>query len=195
MLKQDCSYRRYLRIRGDWERKSTRASEFFNLDASYVWSAKVDPSRLEELIVALLREEPGFEWVRLSGHTFERDGGRDMLANWMTAPGQGQGVTGDEDGGLVRSRKLVVQVKGKCGTVGKAQVRDVRDTLERHRAEGFFLVAVPRVSGGLIGYLETLREQGYWVDWWSRVEVEDRLRRRPHIAARFSDLVRVKGQV
>ncbi len=195
VLKRNCSYRRYLGIRDNWTRRSTEISEFFNLDASYTWSDSVDASRLEELVRAVLQEEPGFEWVRLSSHTFEGDGGRDMIANWMTPPGQGQSVAHGAGDRAVRTRRLVVQVKGRRRTVGKSDVRDVRDTLERHRSDGFFLAAIPRLSAGLIGYLESLREQGYWVDWWSRVEIEDRLRGRPDIAGRFEDVVRLTDRV
>ena len=195
VLRQDCSYRKYLRIRDDWRDKSTLTSEFLNFDASYTWSDPIDPSRLEELVKAVLEGEPGFEWIRLTGHTFEGDAGRDMIANWITPPGHGQSVIDREDDRAVHSRKLVVEVKARRGAVGKSDVRDVRDTLERHRAEGFFLAAVPRLSSSLIRYLETLPEQGYWVDWWSRVEIEERLRRRPHIATRFNDVVRLKDRV
>ena len=195
VLKQDCSRRRYLKIRDDWEHKGALISEFLNFDASYTWSDPIDASRFEELVMAILKEEPGFDWIRLSGHTFEGDEGRDMIAKWMTPPGQGQYVKDSKGERAVHSRTLVVQVKTRRGTVGKSDVRDVRDTLERHRAKGFFLAAMPRLSSSLIGYLETLPEQGYWVDWWSRVEIEDRLRRRPYIAARFRDVVRIKDQL
>jgi hypothetical protein len=56
----------------------------------------------------------------------------------------------------------------------------------------FFLIAFPGLSSDLINYLETLPRQGYWVDWWSRSGIDDRLRRRPHMAARFADLVRLE---
>ena len=204
VLRRDCSYRRFLRVRDSWKRQSSVTSRFLNLDGNYTssepievpsdvnytWSEPSDASRLEELVKALLQEEPGFEWVRLSGHTFEGDSGRDMIANWVTAPGQGQSVTHEQSGRAWRLRKLVVQVKARRRTVGKSDVRDVRDTLERHQSDGFFLAAVPRLSTGLIAYLETLREQGYWVDWWSRVEIEDRLRGSPNVASRFGDVVR-----
>ena len=79
------------------------------------------------------------------------------------------------------------------GPRSRARSRPSVSIVLRHvLAEGFFLAAVPRLSVGLIGYLETLREQGYWVDWWSRMEIEDRLRGRPDIAARFGDVVRLK---
>ena len=195
VLRQNCGYRKYLKIREDWKNKSAAASEFLNLDASYAWSDPVDASRLEELLRAVLEEEPGFEWTRLAGHTFEGDEGRDMLANWITPPGQGRPVAGREGDQPLHLRKLVVQVKARRGrSVGKSDVPDVRDTLERHGADGFFLAAVPGPSGTLIRFLETLPGQGYWVDWWSRVEIEERLRRRPHIAARFSDVVQLENQ-
>ena len=194
-LRQDCGHRRYLRVRDDWECKNTQATEFFNFDASYTWSDNIDSSRLEELVRAVLGAEPGLEWIRLSGHALEGDGGRDMIAQWMTPPGRGEPVMGRDDQGVWRSRRLVIQVKGRDErAVGKTHVRDVRDTLERFQAKGFFLVALPRLSNGLIGYLETLPRQGYWVDWWSRVEMEDRLRRRPDIAARFTDVVKIRDR-
>ena len=45
-----------------------------------------------------------------------------------------------------------------------------------------------------MSYLETLPRQGYWVDWWGRQQIEDRLRRLPHVTARFGDLVKLQSK-
>jgi DNA polymerase III epsilon subunit-like protein len=89
-----------------------------------------------------------------------------------------------------RTDVILAQVKTRRRTIGKSDVRDVRDTIERHAAAGFLLIGYPQFSGDLINYLETLRHRGESIEWWSRKQLEERLRKNLNIAARYSDVVR-----
>lgn len=177
------------RARDEWAERSARESSIFNIGVQWKWAPKLDPARFEALAEALLSEEPGLTWVRSTGPAFERDQGRDLVAMWLTPLGLGEKVTRDAAENAVQTRKIVVQAKVRSRTVGKSDVQDVRDTLERHGAGGFLLIAHPRWSNDLFNYLETLATKGAWVDIWGPSQLEERLRRRPHIARRFPDLV------
>ena len=41
----------------------------------------------------------------------------------------------------------------------------------------------------------TLRQRGHWIDWWSRRQLEERLRKNLDIAARYSEIVRYQPPV
>jgi len=171
-----------------WQERNRKDASIFNFSARCVWGEQIDPGRFEELAYALLQEEPGVEWLRATGTVRDRDQGRDLIARWIL-PRDRQRLNEKEAEAPFAPRDVIVQVKTRQRTVGKADVRDVRDTLERHGVSGFFLIAFPNISNDLLNYLGTLRSQGYWTDWWTRQQLEDRLRRNPHIAQLFSDLV------
>ncbi|MCZ4109587.1 restriction endonuclease [Brevundimonas diminuta] len=171
-----------------WRRKAAEEAEIFNVAVEWRWSEKIDPARFEELVEALLTEEPGLQWVRAAGSAYDRDQGRDLVANWLTPPGLGQ-VPSADDESQYRTRRVIVQAKVRSKTVGKADVRDVRDTLDRHDAEGFLLVVHPVWSNDLYNYLETLARKKIWVHIWGHTEIAVRLRRVPHVAKRFADIV------
>nr|WP_246787393.1 restriction endonuclease [Rhizobium leguminosarum] len=179
---------RYNQLRVEWEAANAKQAAVFLADVRWTWSTPVNPARFEELVEAILSEEPGFEWVRAAGPAFERDQGRDLVALWVTPPGLPGGDVHFET--AVRKRKVVIQVKSRKKSVGKSDVRDVRDTIERHDADGFFLVAHPGWSNDLFNYCESLARRGIWVDLWGPMHMEQRLRARPYIAQRFADVVR-----
>lgn len=88
----------------------------------------------------------------------------------------------------VIARKIVVQVKARS-SVGKSDVPDVHDMLDRHDADGMLLVAYPIWSNDLFNHLETLATKGKWIGRWGRSQIEARLRRNPFIAEQFRDIV------
>jgi hypothetical protein len=185
----DCGYDRYLADQTAWSAQTEAAASIFNQDKEIVWALPVNPVRFEELCHVLLDSEPGFSWVRAAGSTMDRDQGRDLIADWLSPQNEANLSSSDDEAQLFQKRRLIVQIKTRKGTVGKSHVRDVRDTIERHDAKGFFLIAFPGISNDLVNYLETLSRQGYWINWWSRQQIEDRLRRQSHIVARFGDLI------
>lgn len=179
---------RYNQLRAEWERQNAKQSAIFLVGVRWRWNTPLNPERFEALVGAILSEEPGLEWARAAGPSFERDQGRDLVALWLTPPGLPGGKVHYET--AVQRRKVIVQVKSRKKTVGKRDVMDVRDTIERHGADGFLIVAHPGWSNDLFNYCEGLSRNGIWVDLWGPSHLEERLRARPYIAERFADLVR-----
>lgn len=179
---------RYNRLRAEWENQNAKQSAIFLVGVRWVWSTPLNPARFEALVEAILSEEQGLAWVRAAGPSFERDQGRDLVTFWLTPPGLPGGEVHYET--AVRRRKIIVQVKSRKKSVGKSDVQDVRDTIERHGADGILLVAHPGWSNDLFNYCEGLAKKGNWVDLWGPSHLEERLRARPYIAERFADLVR-----
>lgn len=190
-LATPCGLAQFSKARDTWQRESFELAAFFNSGTQWEWLTSPDPARMEELIEALLSEEPGLQWVRSAGPTFDRDQGRDHVAMWLTPPGlHREGHIRNNVPPPVRLRRVVVQVKTRTKSVSKADVTDVRDTVEHHSADGFLLIAYPGWTSGLFDYLEALSAKGIWVDCWGRSQLEERLRRTPYVAQRFPDLVR-----
>lgn len=186
-----CGLEEFDAARAVWAEQSAAEAALFNIGKTYRWANKLDPTRFEQLVHAILEEEPGLHWVRAAGPTNERDQGRDLVATWLTPPGIGPMIGPEHE--LARTRRIVIQVKSRGKTVGKTDVRDVRDTIDRHEADGFLLVAYPGWSNDLFNYLEGLAKKGPWVSLWGPLQIEERLRRRPHICKRFCDLVTEVG--
>lgn len=178
----------YNQLRENWERQNSKQSAVFHVGARWIWNTPLDPAQFEAFVEAILSEEQGLEWVRAAGPSYERDQGRDLVALWVTPPGLPGGEVHYET--AVSRRKIIVQVKSRKKTVGKSDVQDVRDTIERHDADGFLLVVHPGWSNDLFNYCEGLAKKGYWVDLWGPRDLEARLRARPYIAERFPNLVR-----
>jgi hypothetical protein len=83
-----------------------------------------------------------------------------------------------------------VQCKALMKNVGLSDVRDIRDSLDHYDSDGFLLVASRQITSSLFDRLDQMRRRGdYDVEWWTRAEIEDRLRRNLEMAARFTDLV------
>lgn len=155
------------------------------------WSEVIDDGRFELLVYDLLAVERGVHRVRQAGASREPDDGRDLLVEWSSAPDRG-GNTWKEKTGLKLSavRNIVVQVKVRQRGVNRSDLPGLRDTLEHYRCDGLLIVGYPRITVPLMNHLDELRRKGdWWVDWWGRSEMEERLRRHPEIAARYSDIV------
>ena len=189
VMRAQCGLRAFSAERTKFLEKRERENAVFLQEATFTWSDKLDDARFEELIYELLQREPGVNWARKAAPTRERDAGRDMIVSWTrnavqcVPPGTRAEAIAEE-----RPRNWVVQVKAHRPSVGKGKVTDIRDTLERHRAEGYLLVAHPEPTRQLVDHLEVLGNT-LQVDWWDRAQIEGRLRLAPDIAARFSDLV------
>ena len=186
-IREDCRREIY-----DSERRlflKRRASEdhVFFADSRVEWLCPLDAGDFEDLCVDLLRREPGVLRAKPVGGVNDRDGGRDILIDWMIptrhlATGKGQS----------QRLRILAQVKSRGRTVGKGDVQDIRDTLERFDAQGFLLIAHPRVSAPLVDYLEDLQARNRFVaDWWEGRDVESRLRRHPDITRRHPKLVKL----
>ncbi|SCE95430.1 Restriction endonuclease [Micromonospora echinospora] len=157
----------------------------------FEWDEPINAGRFEELVRDLLIREPGVDpqRVRSMGPTTERDGGRDLVLEWMR-PAMGRALEPDSERPFIR-RNFIVQCKAKMKTVGVSDVHDLLTTMYHHRADGFMLVVSRRISGSLLNRLEDIRRRGdFDAEWWTRVELEDRLRQHPDLVARYRDIVR-----
>lgn len=179
----NCGYRAFMEARSNWLELNRQAALIFGAGGAFKWIEPVNPSRFEELIEALLIVEPNVFRVRSTGPPNDRDQGRDLVIGRAAA----LGLTSDQ--ATTITERILVQVKTRNRTVGKGDVRDIRDTIEHHHADGYLLIAYPRLSGDLIRHLEDLTERGVAADWWDRNQLEQRLRKHPNIVTRFSDLV------
>lgn len=176
------------------EREHVRArrrveEDIFFPGMTLTWSAKIDDRRFELLIRDLLAVEPGIRWVRKVGQTREGDEGRDLICEWITPPSPGEPV--EDRRPPVATRRVIVQCKASTKTVGKSMVQDIYDTTRHHSCNGYLLVVSSQLSVPLTRFLEGLRNRSeIWTDWWTRSELEDRLRDRPEILARYPDITR-----
>lgn len=155
----------------------------------FEWAGSIDDERFELLIRHLLTREAGVQRVRKAGHSRDADRSCDLLVDWLTPPAPGSSVPEHVAPNVLR--RVIVQVKASARSVNKAKVQDIRDTIEDHQAQGYFLAVSSQLTSDLTAHLERLRSQGpYWADWWNRSEIEERLNTNPDIADRFSDIVR-----
>lgn len=185
-LRAECGRRAFAQARETaLERRQSEASFLFS-SKEFQWAETVPADRFESLIRELLAASREILRVRSAGPTNDRDRGRDLIAEWLLTAPAGVVAPGQLPTSVI---EVVVQCKARKGTVGKAQVRDVRDTVERHEAGGYFLAVSTEISGDLVDYLSGLRSRLAFVDWWTRAEIEDELRRNPEIADRYDDVV------
>jgi len=162
--------------------------------AQYVWNDEIDDAQFESLIRDMVELEPGVRWVRQAGATRERDEGRDLICEWKTPPTVRDAVSEDAPPGKVR--RVIVQCKASKNSVGKGKVQDIHDTIRLHDCEGYLLVVSSQITAPLMRHLESIRLRGeYWMEWWSRSEIENRLRRAPDVAQRHSAIVKLIDDV
>jgi hypothetical protein len=174
------------RVRGRFESESSLLFP----PTVFAWPTPVPPDSFEAMICELLELEPNVVRVRRAGVTRERDGGRDLLAEWVVLPRNASTI---DQPVLNEPARIVVQCKASDSTVGKGKVQDIRDTVEFHDAEGYFLAVSSEISGPLIAHLDRLRlKLGWHIEWWTRLEIELRLRRHPDVLARYPQVVKSK---
>lgn len=189
-LRCDCGKKLF-----DEERKRVRArrkleDSIFFPGVNFIWCSNIDDRRFELLIRDLLAVEPGVHWVRKVGETREGDEGRDLICEWATPLAPNELV--EEQNPPVAIRKVIIQCKVSIKSVGKSKVQDIYDTVKHHGYDGYFLAVSSQISTPLTRFLEGLRNKSQiWADWWTRSEIEDRLRDRPEILARYSDVVKI----
>jgi len=189
-LETECGYRQFLEEREKLLSRQQAISSVLFSDANFEWSEALDDERFELLILELLNREPGVVWARKVGHSTASDAGRDILAEWYLGPAPWQDAT--EDGVLERKR-IVVQCKTSAGSINQSKVGSIAATVELHDAQGYLLVAFPRITPQVVDYMTRVpSRRRFWADWWTRPEIEDRLRKNLDIARRYEDLVTLK---
>ncbi len=192
-LADPCGFEAFHSERVATEMRRNAEAEVFLPDADVQWAESIDDVRFEALIGELLAQERGVLRIRQVGATREADDGRDFLAEWRLPP-HGLTAAGITDGApLLEQRDVIVQVKIRRQGVGRSHLPGLRDTMEHYRCTGLLVVAFPNVTTTLGDHLAELRRKGdYWIDWWGKVEIEQRVRRFPDIAARYRDLLMLR---
>ncbi|MDO8223944.1 restriction endonuclease [Bacillus cabrialesii] len=151
----------------------------------FFWNDKLDGGRFEELTRDLLIEEDGISRVRIVSSGNDPDGGRDLEAEMFIINTQDVEVLGP-----YRRIKVLVQCKAYKKSVNKGNVTDIRDTIENHNAHGYFLIVSSNLTTQLYNHLSLMREKGhYWIDWWTRKEIEDRLMKKLHLVEKYKDII------
>jgi len=148
------------------------------LNRQFKWKYPINFSRFEELMAELYEKEELVQRVRLIGKSRSPDGGRDLMI-WKTVR------TGHQSFG---GKLIVGQCKAYNRSVNKADVTDIRDTIEHYDAVGFHLFVSSSLTVPLIDSLIKLKEK-YESDWWAEREIFKRLRQRSDIADRYTDIL------
>lgn len=196
-VESECGLRQFEAERTKFLERRSRENAVFAADYTFQWSQNLGGSNFEDLLYALLEREPGIIWIRQASPTNERDSGRDFIARWVVPVGVGLGAANIVETGVPTPAKVlnvVVQVKALNPSVGKSKVQDIRDTVERHEADGYFLIAFPQPANSLVEHLVILGKRGVWTNWWDRAQIETRLRKHVDLLARFSDLVKAEAR-
>lgn len=176
-------------------RRSMENRVFFT-ESTIKWRKPLKADELESLCLKLIEREPGVVRAKPVGTVYDRDGGRDILIDWKIPNAHeehtGSGVIDDvmeQKSKGTKTIRFIAQVKSRSKTIGKSDVQDIRDTLEHHEAEGFLLIAFPRISAALVNHLDKLGKTKTRAEWWESRDIEERLRRHPDIAKRYPKLV------
>jgi len=187
-LEFESGYRPFLRERALLQRRHQTEARFLHSAVSFLWSPHLDGSRFESLVLDLLKREPGVEWARQVGGTAAADADRDIIVDWLQ-PAPRQEAT--KVRAVVR-RRVVVQCKAYASAINRSKVPDIPQVLDLHAAAGYLLVAYPRITPQVVDYMTRVpQRRGFWADWWTQVEIEDRLRANLDVARRYRDLVGV----
>lgn len=157
----------------------------------FEWTDPVDDEVFECLVHELLAVEPGVTRVRRTGSSRDSDQGRDLIIDWKTEPLGTQTDKSAKKEGFLETRRVVGQCKASSRAIGKADVTDIRDTVGHHDCTGYFLATALRITSDLASHLDALRVRAHiWTEWWTRTEIEHRLRAHPEIAVRYQTLIR-----
>ena len=180
---------RYAAVREHLREQYALESSLLFPPTCFQWQEEIADDDFEKLVCELLERCEGVSWVRTTSPTNQPDGRRDLVAEWWTGPLPAERVR--EDSRKSTLRRVVVQCKARKRSVGKSDVTDIRDTIEICDSQGFFLAVSSCLTDGLTRALEKLRSSGrYFIDWWTRIELERQLRRHPDIAKRYPSVVR-----
>ena len=185
-IRSDGDDRSYRDAEARLRTRHQREAQLLHASIRFSWTRHVNDDRFEELVLDLMNREPGVRRVRKVGASRASDGERDLIAEWLQPPASWESAT--EKQALV-SRRVVVQCKAYSGSINRTKVGDVPGTVDLHDANGYLLVAFPRITPPLFDYLSKVpAKRKIWADWWTQSEIEDRLRRNIDIARRYPDL-------
>ena len=180
-----------------FQRRESENRVFF-AESKISWNVPINAKSLENLCLELLLREPGVLRAKSVGDTNDRDGGRDILIDWnlptQHAESSHESISENNPvSGGVKTTRIIAQVKYRSKkTIGKRDVQDIRDTLEHYDADGFLLIAHPKVSSSLFDHLEKLRNStNLLTEWWDSADLDRKLRKHPDIARRYPDILQI----
>jgi hypothetical protein len=152
---------------------------------SLSWVDKIDDETFENLIKDLLQREKKVKWVRKAAHTNERDDGVDLIADMLI---QKTFINSENESPFTKI-KVIVQCKAYKNGVSKSDVTDIRDTVEYRDYDGYFLAVSSYTKKSLSDHLDKIkRDNKIWIDWWSRDEIEERIKSHEDLLYKYSDL-------
>ncbi len=172
-------------------KRHNREAEILFPIAKFDWQDEICPDQFEGLVKALLEREPDVKTVRRHSPLNQGDKGRDLLIEWNIRDNNIISKTQPP----TKLIKVVGQCKASAKTVGKNKVIDIRDTVETHKATGFFLAVSSQISGHMTEKLEQLQLNGIWTQWWNRDDIETRLSKNQDLIPLFPKVVQAKNQV
>lgn len=185
-----CGIEEYKKERERIRIRHSRECELLFSPEKFKWNERIDPEDFENLIKDLLVRERGVSWVRKTGRTTEADQGRDIILEWNLPPLKKTDVPLVENINPYKSKRIVVQCKAYKFSVNKSDVTDIRDTIENFNCHGFLLAVSGYLTSPLVNHLDKMRREGkYWIDWWSRDEIEERLKKHDDLIKKYRKIV------
>jgi len=189
----DSSRRAFESERDELRSRHQRESEVLFPEPSFDWQSNIDDEDFERMARDLLEREAGVSRIRKTGHSRDRDASRDLLAEWTTSPLDE--AESRQFQSLRIPRRVVIQCKAINGGVSKRDVLDIRDTIEAHAATGFMLITSGYLTGGLFDHMDKMRmDKRYFIEWWTRAEIEKRLNSYPDLVKKYTKVFRVKDE-
>jgi len=172
------------------KRHNKEAELLFPIDL-FEWNESICPDQFENLIMRLLDRESKVVSVRKNSPINQGDKGRDLLVEWSVIDVKSH----SEIESAIHTIKVVGQCKASKNTVGKNKVIDIRDTIETHTADGFFLAVSSQISAPLTEKLEDLKSKGVWTEWWNKDDIEIRLSKNQDLIPMFPKVLKAKKGV
>ncbi len=155
------------------------------------WADNIDEGNFESLIKDLLEREPNVQRVRNVSHTNERDGGVDLIAEWIIPNTDGNDIQRSS----YNSINVIIQCKAYKDGVAKSKVTDIRDTVEFRNYNGYFLAVSSYLKNSLSQHLDKIKTEGkIWIDWWGRDEINKRLIKNKDVLIKYSHIVKEKSK-
>lgn len=186
-----CGVDEYKTEREKVRKRHNVESELLFPISQFKWNDPVCPDQFELLIKVLLEREPNVKSVRRPAPINQGDKGRDLIIEWSII---NEYVMSD-----VTPPKMLIKVVGQCksgtSTIGKGKVLDIRDTVETHDSQGFFLAVNTQISAPLTEKLESLKSKGLWISWWNRDDIEMRLSKNQDLIPNFPKVITSKDKV
>lgn len=139
----------------------------------FVWANNISPDLFENMVRDILAREPGVTWVRRVSPTFQPDGGKDIVCEWLIKSNQSERSL---DKSPLALKKILVECKAFNKTVGKDAISGIYEKMLHGDFDGVLLAVSTQTSTFVHELMSKIRGSGrYWADWWTRDEIEEKL--------------------